>query len=72
MGINAEGLASKLHSFDFALKSTTARIFFVQEVKQQIKGNIKTDYLRNFQLFEMVRKEQRTAGGGLMIGVDRD
>ena len=72
MGINAAGLASKLHSFDFALKSTKAKIFLVQEVKQQNKGNIKTEYLRNYQLFELVRKEQRIAGGGLMIGVDRD
>ena len=57
MGCNAEGLASKLHSFDFALKSTTARIFFVQEVKQQTKGNISTDYLKNYQLFELVRRD---------------
>ena len=48
------------------------KIFFVQEVKQASVGNIKTDYLQNFQLFELVRKEERVAGGGLMIGVDRE
>ena len=72
MGINAAGLASKLDTFDHALKSIKAKIFFVQEVKQKKIGNIKTEYLTNFQLFELVRGEQRVAGGGLMIGVDKD
>ena len=57
MGINAAGLGSKLHSFDLALKSTAAKVFFVQEVKQQTKGNISTDYLKNYQLFELVRRD---------------
>ena len=51
LGINAAGLASKLDSFDYALKSVKAKIFFVQEVKQQHIGNIKTEYLKGFQLF---------------------
>ena len=72
MGINAAGLGSKLATFDHALKSTKAKIFFVQEVKQQSVGNISTEYLKNFQLFELVRKEQRVSGGGLMIGVDKE
>ena len=72
LGINAAGLASKLVSFEHALKSLKPKIFFVQEVKQASAGNIKTDYLQNFQLFELVRKEERVAGGGLMIGVDRE
>ena len=49
-----------------------SKIFFVQEVKQQSIGNIATDYLKNFQLFELVCKEQRVSGGGLMIGVDKE
>ena len=72
MGVNAAGLASKLDSFDYALKSMKAKLFFVQESKQRHIGNIKTDYLKNFQLFELVRKNQRVSGGGLMIGVDND
>ena len=72
MGINAAGLASKLATFDHALKSTKANIFFVQEVKQQNVGNISTEYLKNFQLFELVRKEQRVSGGSLMIGVNKE
>ena len=72
IGINAAGLASKLDTFDYALKSLKAKLFFVQEVKQQNIGNISTDYLKNFQLFELVRKEQRVSGGGLMIGVDKE
>ena len=72
MGINAAGLSSKLHTFDHALKNSKARIFFVQEVKQSRIGNINTDHLKNFQLFELVRQEQRVSGGGLMIGVDWD
>ena len=71
LGINAAGLSSKLHTFDHALKNIKARIFFVQEVKQSRIGNINTDHLKNFQLFELVRQEQRVSGGGLMIGVDR-
>ena len=57
LGVNAAGLASKLNSFEYALKSLKAKIFFVQEVKQKCIGNIKTDYLNNFQLFELVRKD---------------
>ena len=34
--------------------------------------NVKTEYLKNFQLFKLVREEERVAGGGLMIGVDRE
>ena len=49
-----------------------SKIIFVQEVKQQSIVNIATDYLKNFQLFELVRKEQRVSGGGLMIGVDKE
>ena len=63
---------SKLNTFDHALKSLKAKIFLVQEVKQQSVGNIKTEYLKNFQLFELVREEERVAGGGLMIGVDKE
>ena len=70
--MNAAGLASKLDSFDHALKSLQAKLFFVQEVKQKSVGNIQTEYLSNYQLFELTRKEQRVSGGGLMIGVDRD
>ena len=72
MGVNAAGLASKLDSFEYALKSLKAKLFFVQEVKQQHVGNTKTDYLKNFQLFELVRTNQQVSGGGLMIGVDND
>ena len=72
IGVNAAGLASKLATFEYALKSLKAKIFFVQEVKQQNIGNISTDYLKSFQLFELVRKEQRISGGGLMIGVDKE
>ena len=72
MGVNAAGLASKLDTFDHALKSIKAKLFFVQEVKQQSIGTIETEYLRNFQIFELVRGEQRVSGGGLMIGVDKD
>ena len=35
MGVNAAGLGSKLNTFDHALQSLKAKIFFVQEVKQQ-------------------------------------
>ena len=72
MGVNTAGLGSKLNTFDHALQSLKAKIFFVQEVKQQSVGNIKTEYLKNFQLFELVREEERVAGGGLMIGVDKE
>ena len=72
LGVNAAGLASKLVTFEHALKSIQPKIFFVQEVKQTSVGNIKTQYLQNFQLFELVRKEERVAGGGLMIGVDKE
>ena len=49
-----------------------AKILFVQEVKQKNIGNIKTDYLEHFQLFQLVRKDQRVSGGGLMVGVDKE
>ena len=72
MGVNAAGLASKLDTFDHAVKSLQAKLFFVQEVKQRSVGNIKTDCLSNYQLFELARTKQRVSGGGLMIGVDNN
>ena len=72
MGVNAAGLGSKLNTFDHALRSLRVKIFVVQEVKQQSVENVKTEYLKNFQLFKLVREEERVAGGGLMIGVDRE
>ena len=48
MGINAAGLASKLDTFDHALKSMRAKIFFVQEVKQQKIRNIRTKLITYF------------------------
>ena len=72
MGVNAAGLASKLKSFEYALKANQINIFCVQEVKEEI-SNITSNYLKNnFELFELVRKDQRVAGGGLMVGVDKD
>ena len=54
------------------MKVHKAKIFFVQEVKEEI-SNLRSKYMKdNFHLFELVRKEQRMAGGGLLIGVDKE
>ena len=70
MGVNSAGLFSKLNSLDSVLKEVQPTVFFIQESKFKQQGKIKTENARNYQIFELLRKESN--GGGLTIGALHD
>ena len=70
MGVNSAGLFSKLNSLDSVLKEVQPTVFFIQESKFKQQGKIKTENARNYQIFELLRKE--SGGGGLAIGALHD
>ena len=65
-GVNAAGILSKLPSFNNVLESLKPTVFFIEETKLKKQGNIKTEQTKNYQIFELNRKEKH--GGGLAIG----
>ena len=67
MGVNANGLKSKLNTFKKVLFDLQPSIFFIQESKYKTTGRLKFE---NFELFEMVRKNKD--GGGLAIGCQKE
>ena len=66
MGFNAAGLSSKFASFNELLKTVKPTVFFAQETKLRTKGKISTEYSKNYQIYELNRKNK--SGGGLAIG----
>ena len=70
VGFNSAGLSSKLDSFDHILTTIQPSVFFIQETKLRKQGKIKTQNSKNYQIFELVRKDKQ--GGGLAIGVVKD
>ena len=67
VGVNCAGLTSKLESLNYLLGSVRPSIFFLQETKRKKQGGWKIQNGRNYQIFELLRKEK--VGGGLAIGV---
>ena len=72
MGVNAAGLASKLHSLDKVLGDTIPGIFCIQETKMCTEGKIKTENASRYQIYERLRKSGKLGGGGLALGVLHD
>ena len=70
VGFNSAGLSSKFDSCDHILSSIQPSIFFIQETKLRKQGKIKTQNSKNYQIFELVRKDKH--GGGLAVGVVND
>lgn len=63
LGVNANGLLSKLQSLDHMLKSENPGVLCIQETKVKKVGKIKSDMLKNYVMFELTRKHSN--GGGL-------
>ena len=56
VGANCAGLNSKLKSFDHLIKELIPSVIFLQETKYRKQGNIKAEGLKNYQVYQLVRK----------------
>ena len=63
MGVNSNGLRSKMTTFRKILSELQPSVFFVEETKYKDIGKLKVE---NYIIFEMVRKNRD--GGGLALG----
>ena len=72
IGVNAAGILNKIDSFDSWLTDKCPSIFSIQETKVPIKGQIHSDVIDFYQLYEHIRTNNPGQGGGLCIGVTRD
>ena len=65
LGVNANGLKSRMFTFKKVLRDLKPAVFFVEETKHKEEGTLKLD---SFTIFELTR-ESRDGGGGLALGV---
>ena len=63
IGVNANGLSSKLQSLDHIIKALNPGVLCIQETKVRKCGKIKIDNLKKYVIFELTRKHSN--GGGL-------
>ena len=63
LGINSNGISSKLSSLNFLIKELNPSIICLQETKLRKLGKLKSDNCKNYLTFELVRKHSH--GGGL-------
>ena len=69
MGNNVAHLESKIESFENYLKTETPAVFMLQETKMKRAGKLKTETTKDYIIYEMLRKKDKVAGGGLALGV---
>ena len=70
IGVNAAALMSKLQSFEKLLKDENPSVFCIQETKVKKVNQIKTDFSKNYTIYELLSKNSN--GGGVCIGVQKD
>ena len=70
VGVNAAGIMTKLESFENLLRVENPSIFCLQETKANKENKIKTESIKRYTLYELVRKKSK--GGGLCVGVLKD
>ena len=63
---------SKVDSFDHWLKESKPSIFSVQETKVKTVGQIQSETVKLYQLYEQIRSDNPGQGGGLCLGVTKD
>ena len=63
VGVNANGLSSKLQSLDHIITSLNPAVMCIQETKLRKSGKIKVENIKNYVVFELTRKQSH--GGGL-------
>ena len=64
LGVNTNGLKSKLTSFTKVWNDLQPSIFFLEETKYQESGKLKIG--NNYQVYELIRQDR--TGGGLALG----
>ena len=70
VGVNANGLSSKLQSLDHIIKSLNPAVICIQETKLRKIGKIKGENTKNYVVIELTRKQSH--GGGLATLVKPD
>ena len=68
LGVNANGLKSRMFTFKKVLRDLKPSVFFVEETKFKEEGQLKLD---NFSIFELTRKS-KDGGGGLILGAIKE
>ena len=63
LGVNSNGISSKLSSLNYLIKELNPSIICLQETKLRKLGKLKSDNCKNYLTFELVRKHSH--GGGL-------
>ena len=72
LGINANKILSKIDSFDHWVKEKCPAIFVIQETKVSSIGQIQSEEINKYKLYEKIRVENPALGGGLCIGVSKN
>ena len=67
VGINANGIKSKMGTFKKLIRDAKPSIWSMQETKCQVKGKFKLD---EYYIYELLREKSK--GGGLAIGALKD
>ena len=70
IGVNANGVSSKLPSLDYIIVTLNPEVMCIQETKLRKIGKIKGENTKNYVIFELTRKKSR--GGGLATLVKPD
>ena len=72
LAINANGILGKIDSFDTWLQDIYPSMFVIQETKVPTTGKIKSEYLKFYELYELIRSNNPGQGAGLCIGVNKN
>ena len=72
LGINANNILNKIHSFENWLIEKDPQISAIQETKVPSIGLINSVNTRKYQLYEQIRSVNPGMGGGLCIGVKKE
>ena len=70
VGVNCAGLNSKLNSLDRLISQLNASVIFLQETKCRKQGKIGAANLKNYQVYQLIRKNSQ--GGGMAIAAHKD
>ena len=72
VGVNANGLSSKLQSLDHIIKSLNPAVICIQETKLRKIGKIKGENTKNYVVFEITRKQSHGGGLATLVRPDHD
>ena len=70
VGVNCAGLNSKLNSLDSLISQLNAIVIFFTRVKHRKQGKIGAANLKNYQVYQLIRKNSQ--GGGMAIAAHKD